>query len=556
MLRREGGANHRFANTMQTYNTLPFQKANPLQQLTGMSRALALPHEFPPQRLPSFPALERTAVMAFTTMTSLDVSRGMSATSTRGFLCRQAAWPLWYEQKSSFQPWQYTVVYDLQSALSIGTGNTTLHFDQYPSYIGADGNNAPTSFCPGTGGFSASPFKYPLLGLDSGLGSSTPFIYVPAGASLTVTCLAPGPVTADTMLEINFEKWVSPGTAMDTSIAVGLVIFDTKTTAGNSFTPGGFWLRPVTCTDLTNQGTIPAGSGMKFSFTVSNCSGITSAEVAPGTMRVITAGNIVVSALVPSGPPPEYANSTIPYQSTRLTAVGALFTNVTKLLNKEGVVYSARLSPANVDVFNFTQTDVVAVHPAEKAQLALEHGFYTYCPPSTDLALFQDYTCAGVPGGGGTWAALDCPFFRLDNTALVNAFVFVDSDATTTTNLAVTLDWHIEFRTTSTLFQIGLSGVTLETLHQAQLALVQLGFFYNNDDHKSIAMKVLPKIASIAKAYGGVPGMLGTMATRMMSKAPPKPPKVSRTIVSSPGGQGGSPKPKGKSHKPKAKGRK
>lgn len=294
---------------------------------------------------------------------------------------------------------------------------------------------------------------------------------------------------------------------------------------------------------------------MKFSFTVSNCVATTSVETSPSVMRTINAGPGVVSALVPSGPPPEYGNSTIPYQSTRLTAVGALFTNVTKLLNKEGVVYSARLSPANIDVFNFAQTDIVAVHPAEKAQLALEHGFYTYCPPSTDLALFQDYTCAAVPQSGA-WTQTDCPYYRLDNTALVNAFVFVDSDATTTTNLAVTLDWHIEFRTTSTLFQIGLSGVTLETLHQAQLALVQLGFFYNNDDHKSIAMKVLPKIAAIAKAYGGVPGMLGSMATRIMSKAPPKPPKVSRTITSSPGGQGGNPKPKGKPQKPKAKGRK
>lgn len=209
MLWREGGANRSFANTMQTYNTLPFQKANPLQQLTGMSRALALPHEFPPQRLPSFPALERTAVMAFTTMTSLDVSRGMSATTTRGFLSRQAAWPLWYEQKSSFQPWQYTVVYDLQSAVSMISGNLTLPFDQFPAYIGADANNTANALLPGTSGFSASPFKYPLLGLDSGLGSSSPFIYIPAGACLTVTCWVPGPVSADTTLEINFERWFS-----------------------------------------------------------------------------------------------------------------------------------------------------------------------------------------------------------------------------------------------------------------------------------------------------------------------------------------------------------
>jgi hypothetical protein len=46
-------------------NTLQFERSNPLQQMTGIARAIALFYEHAAQRFLFFPALERTAVMQF-----------------------------------------------------------------------------------------------------------------------------------------------------------------------------------------------------------------------------------------------------------------------------------------------------------------------------------------------------------------------------------------------------------------------------------------------------------------------------------------------------------
>ncbi len=136
-----------------------------------------------------------------------------------------------------------------------------------------------------------------------------------------------------------------------------------------------------------------------------------------------------------------------------------------------------RLAPQTVNVWRASLTNVSGLHPSEKAYLPLETGAYTYVPPSTDMAMFWDYTIPiGVyPSPTGT----RFPIIRLDNTSLVNAGFFSDPDGGT--NLAITADWHFEFRTTSALFSIGLSGTTLESFHQAQLSLVEAGFFFANE---------------------------------------------------------------------------
>jgi hypothetical protein len=164
-----------------------------------------------------------------------------------------------------------------------------------------------------------------------------------------------------------------------------------------------------------------------------------------------------------------------------LTAAATLFTNVTKAINKEGTILAARLNPETVNPFYFNAATFNDIHPAEKYFYGLEKGFYTYAPPSTDLTAFQDFVSHDQSGGVS-------PLYRLDNNAMVNAFLFSDPDGATA--LAVNLDFHIEFRNSSQLWPIGLSGMTLEALHQAQLALVSAGFFLDNPDHKWILEKI------------------------------------------------------------------
>jgi hypothetical protein len=80
-------------------SVIQFNKANPLQTMTALEQAISLPHEYAPMRYPSFPALERTAVMSFNVPKALSFPTG--ATSMKGALFRQAAFPFWCEQTVS-----------------------------------------------------------------------------------------------------------------------------------------------------------------------------------------------------------------------------------------------------------------------------------------------------------------------------------------------------------------------------------------------------------------------------------------------------------------------
>lgn len=191
-------------------------------------------------------------------------------------------------------------------------------------------------------------------------------------------------------------------------------------------------------------------------------------------------------ALLPAVGAPEFNTSVVPYSSTKLTACAALFTNVTQILNKAGTVLAGRLSPAINDAFNVTTTALNGLHPAEKAWLPLETGLYTYCPPSSDLATFYNYA-QQVQNQVGT--AFVTPFYRLDNTAMTNV-AFITAPSGVACELACTVSTHLEFRTSSALFQLGVSGFTLETLHVAQLSLMSAGFFFENPEHKSLLTRI------------------------------------------------------------------
>lgn len=194
------------------------------------------------------------------------------------------------------------------------------------------------------------------------------------------------------------------------------------------------------------------------------------------------------TVLGPIAPPPAWSISPVPYSSTRVTAAAVLATNVTKALNKEGTVNAGRLVPAYTNL-NFTINGLAALHPMERAYMGLEEGFYTYSPPSVDLDTWLDYTY--VFSGAGPVVNATRPVWRLDNPAMWHCVSFNDPDGGTA--LALNVDWHLEFRSSSILWPISVSNLPLEALHSALLAMQQTGYFFDNVDHKrliGIALKV------------------------------------------------------------------
>ncbi len=467
--------------------TINLPSTHPVRALTGLARQIALPAEFAPERFPSFPALERTAVMGFSQPTSLACA---AANPTRVMITRQASYPCWADTPVT------AGVYQAQWGTSSPAGTSTSNdwiVDSFISWRAVAGIPANTQ--PGVSGAVPAPVGYVPLGVDNSVGQ-LPFIFVPGGANVYF-CV--GGVTASANLmtgQFTFEVWSSPGETRVIADPLNIQATNLTGSTGN-YTPSvaGYWVRPK-----LYQGSSSSQTLVPFIVTATVILGGT----ATFTPSVSTQGNYSVTGaagnfFLPLTYPAEFVNSRLPWYSTRLTAVAALFTNVSQVLNKAGTVLAGRVSPQVASPWAVDSNYLNSLHPAEKAFLPLETGFYTYAPPSTDLSDFWDYTLntSGAPWGTPSPA----PVYRLDNTSLVNIAYFTAGSVAET--LAVTVSWHLEFRTSSALFQIALSGVQLETLHQAQLALARAGFFFENPTHSAILQRVISAAKAIAPYAAG-----------------------------------------------------
>lgn len=506
-----------------SYNTIQFVKSNPLQGMTALEKAIALPHEYPAQRFPSFPALERTATMAFNLPVTLGFPSG--ATEMKGLLCRQPAWPLWVQQTQSTlaQMAVYQSTGPSGVAEAIMTNNSRTSFSIYERPVDFYNTSSTASIRhPGMLGITSPNWTYPLLGgMDTRV-----YTYVPANTYLSlVVGMRTHTVNTGAALNVSviYEYWHSPTDVYQVNTPDFTV--DQNFLAG-TYTVGiataNAWIRPLE---------VRVTSGITTDISEVGVTVLWSTGLPTFTQSAITFGSFTFSdraatLFVPVGPVPEFDVTERPWQDTRTTASAVLLTNVTKVLNKEGTVLAGRLPNTTEDMWNFTNGSLSQLHPAEKAMLALETGFYTYAPPSTDMASFWDH--ALFRSGPGAYALESAPLFRLDNTSYGNCFILTDSDATTPSTFAVNLDWHIEFRNNSTLFPIGMSSITLEAFHQAILQLVSHGFFFSNDKHKGLIGKIVAA-SKLANKYAVplLPGPYQTvlrggmkLADKMISRRP------------------------------------
>lgn len=506
-----------------TYRTNPGSPPE-LKGLSTIARTFALPHEHPPMRLPSFPALERTAVMSFnSTSTYTVVASGTG--SSRGLLFRQGGTPLWLEQDSS-------VMYALVTPLDPNAqGDTQIpKGSPYHAYTGTGGTVTTTDFS--VVGGATSPTFGPIMGVDEGAGPGQ-WIYVPAGWNLGASVYNTLAGVSDA-ISIQLDQWIKPGEFSSNSSSIAFSYL-----GGGSTTSSYGGLQSVSFARWVRVSAISSPGGLS-----SNLRAVSLTLVVAPTLTLTFAATrptYTVGAskrgMLPIPAASSYAFSTLPFRNTRVTAAAALFTNVSKVLNKEGTVQAARLNPETDNPWSFSATTFDGVHPAEKYFYGLEKGFYTYSAPSTDLATFWDYTSHYSETTYGRYY----PIHRLDNNSLVNAFLFSDPDGDT--SLAINLDWHIEFRNTSTLWPIGVSAVTLESLHSSQLALMEAGFFFDNVDHKWILSKItkaanyIRPVAGLHPVGRGMYKILDRMnrtstprptTLQLKQRAPPPPPRGRR----------------------------
>jgi hypothetical protein len=411
--------------------------------------------------------------------------------------------------------------WDLKSQFPDGSVNV---FDTMTT---AGTGNGTTPEGVGLSGFAALSHYIPMGELEG-----TPHLYVGETVFGVFVKGFPTGVTPAASMDVSFQVASLGGEKSQFRATLGPVpggwFADLK-----PFVPGSF-IRPLEVTQNADYAPTNAPIAMAVTIVASACrSTVPSSQ---STMEVTLVGGVPtvsrltsvapVQTILPYFKAPGLDVSRIPFSNTRTTAVAALFTNVTKALNKEGTVIAGRLNPMAVSPFDFSANTFATVAPCEKYYYGLENGFYTYAPLVSNSEEFAEdlFTRQHT----GTFASH--PVIHLANRGLVNAFAFSDPDGGT--SLAINLDWHVEYRNSSVLWPVAISAVSLEVAHQTQIALLEAGFFFDNINHAVILSKLMQAVRYVApavKAAGrmvirALPGVNTTVAAfkKEMAKGKPK----------------------------------
>jgi hypothetical protein len=373
-------------------------------------------------------------------------------------VARQAAFPVWMDQVASASAGAFVYGATWYSAPDELSDDVTL------DYVGTvyNGVNRAGPVDSGLTISTTGPRNeatYAVMGIDDNTGTA-PWVW--CSKNIYIYPFITGFVTSGT-LDLSLEKWSGRGDKAAITATTPVTITANGLAVGSflNVDPGWYRLTPY-------YNTLARFKSASITLLSSNTS--------------LTFSGTVITSPACAGPnnnfmplpvTTEFTNSPLPWTDTRVTAAALLLTNVTKAVNKEGSVVWARVSPDQWNPFAIGMGAVQSFHPAERAQFPLETGTYTYTMPGTDLGYFQPYT-VNVQSGGGAVVIGATPAYRLDSPAMVHVGFMLDADSGTT--LTFQFDYHLEFRTNSTLFDIAVASLPMEALHQAQLELFKRAF--------------------------------------------------------------------------------
>jgi hypothetical protein len=414
-------------------------------------------------------------------------------TSKRFVLCRDPCYPLWGDVVVSYCAVGLLAVGSATTWNLPAKANATLALPVFE-----------TTYSGGAGPSFDGTFVSLATSIDRGVivgdAPGTLACYIPTGSTfflwITTSAAAGGTgIEFEVVSQRGMEEIVSTLTAV---------------VSGNTYLFSGIAGTTTVINGTLGEGIIPAG----FSY-IRQMRTTATAPVAASTPSLIfgwTNGNTpaslnatAVTVMLPTYTPPEFGNSVIPYTRTRTNASAALFTNVTAALSKEGTVLAGRLKPAVVDPWSFSATNINSIHPSFRYFGPLEKGLYTFTSPSQNSMEFED--CAiELATQASSVSTVYRPKFQYRDIGIYNAIILSDLGSSSTgTQMAVSAYSHLEFEATSSLFTPGVSTLTLESLHAAEIALLNLGHFHENPIHwallRSLAVKAAQKVLPLVAPY-------------------------------------------------------
>lgn len=448
--------------------------ASPEQAMNTILKTLVAPELHDPIRLPSYPVIERTSTLGFNTPAEIE----LPGSETRMLITRQSVFPVWADQ--AVTGFVNGAMWRGASMPAIGVGPSVINVDFVENLdltwtgtraAGIAGSPGPAVTGANVTGVLPYSSNAPLIGVYG----RRRFVYIPANY---LGCVMAGAYAGNNLVALNASVTLYECAGEENYRSTFTFPIPANKTAGQMVIPASNVDRWFSVAELTLQGAASITVNESFFVTIMAIGGTyTYTDSGTGGNHgeiAVTAST--VTGLLPAAFAPDFAVTQLPWMACRTTAVGVAITNISPVLTKSGSILAGRVDPTRYWPWNCPKSVVANLHKSDKCLSSLQNGFYTYVPPSTDIAEFSNYI-----EFNDRYTAGELPVYRLDNTSMTH-LLFLSNLSSDSQSVTASVSWHLEFRNTSTLFPIGISRFTIEVMHQAQMKMMTMGFFHPNSN--------------------------------------------------------------------------
>jgi len=204
--------------------------------------------------------------------------------------------------------------------------------------------------------------------------------------------------------------------------------------------------------------------------------GVSGNATAAFTPQAATANGILTltdwkRVLAPLTKPVSIEQSVLPYQNSRLTALGLRVQNTTKVMDKEGVMQVLRLDGRT---HSFVNPDVTTLYDSvplrDRWTGSLADTIYVALPFASKMLEFEDHLIML----DARYPSELTPLLQVANLDYFVVLQAYDPSTASPTNLLLDAAWHLEFRHTGILWPLSVCGMTLEAYHKLAIRSAQV----------------------------------------------------------------------------------
>lgn len=464
--------------------------------------SMCLPHNTVPVRLPG-PGIEvrPTSLAAYSALADYNVGY-----ASRFIMLNSPAAPVWVTQPQT----AYSIIWGFTRVDCASTGAAPGRCIATPEPTGFYNTNSQNVLAT----FRGATYVYFPMADQGGVTSNNPQLVITAQGSDNSR-----PATSQGAFELDLEftdgvdvySWSGQVPAVPTiymgttNVGAGWCINMRTNASAARIDMNMCWMRVLSITP-GSQDEAPFANfvaGVSGAVITLSCVNLVPPVTASFSLSDNSVGKSVLTPLTESTTI-SYSDSAIPYRGSRLNAGALLCSNVSKVLDKEGVIRCVRFDSKKHNPF--TLQTLAGFVPSQLTQLTLEKGAYSYLLAG-DSKTYRNHVeeTPTYTTLYASWSDLDTPLntwptprLFLDDLGFCNLMIMSDADTSTVTQLALQWDMHLEFGADSQLFPSGLSVLTTEDFRSAVTALQSTGVFFENPTHFAALAAMVGRAVSSA----------------------------------------------------------